>query len=445
MTKARSIVIVLALVLFVLPFSSVLAQGTIVDVAAGSDDFSTLAGLIDAGGVADALSADGPLTVFAPTNAAFDALPDFVVPYLEAHPDILTQVLQYHVVEGDVMGDMVASMDMGNELTIVSDDTGISAVNDANVVSSAEASNGMVYGIDQVLLPPMELPEVVPAFVEGAVIAAGSSTVFPLSEEVVNRWVEEGGPQSITLDSIGSGAGYERFCVAGESDIANASRAIRETEVESCHAIDRDVFPIRVGTDALAVVVNAENTFATEMTLEELALVFSIAATWQDVNPEWPAEPIERFIPGTDSGTFDYFVEEVFDEDEAPILAAENTSLSEDDNVLVTGVTGNPYAIAFFGYSYFAANEGALNAVAIESVAPNATNVNAGTYPLARPLFMYSAPEVIAEKAQVGEFLSYYLSVVNEEVVDANYFPAPSYALNRASFYVAAAIDAAMM
>jgi phosphate transport system substrate-binding protein len=354
-------------------------------------------------------------------------------------------VIDGAVMAADVSSMMAASLDMGNELTIGVTDMGVT-VNDATVVAAdIAASNGVIHGIDQVLLPPMELPEVVPSFVEGAIIAAGSSTVFPLSEEVVNRWVEEGGPQSITLDSIGSGAGYERFCVAGESDIANASRAIRETEVESCHAIDRDVFPIRVGTDALAVVVNSENTFASEMTLAELALVFSTASTWQDVNPEWPAEPIERFIPGTDSGTFDYFVEEVFDEDEAPILAAENTSLSEDDNVLVTGVTGNPYAIGFFGFSYFAANEGSLNAVAIEAVAPNAANVNAGTYPLARPLFMYSAPEIIAEKAQVGEFLSYYLSVVNEEVVDADYFPAPAYALNRASFYVAAAIDMAMM
>ncbi len=451
MFKVRNIAVILGLLLLVMPFSGLLAQdGTIVDVAAGNEDFSTLVDLVTAADLVETLSGEGPFTVFAPTNEAFAALPGFAIDYLLANPDVLTQVLTYHVLDGAVMAAdvstmMAPSLDMGNELDIVADDMGVT-VNGANVVATdVAASNGVIHVIDTVLIPPVELEEVVPAFVEGNIIAAGSSTVFPLSDAVATRFRDEGYAGNITVDSIGSGAGFERFCTEGVTDISNASRPIRDTEIEACNSIGRDVFPIRVGTDALAVVLNAENDFAGEMTLEELALAFSTADTWQDVNPDWPAEPIERFIPGTDSGTFDYFVEEVFDENEEPILAAARTSLSEDDNVLVTGVEGNPYAIAFFGYAYFSENQEALNAVSVEGIVPGAASVNAGTYPLARPLFMYSAPEIIAEKPQIGEFLSYYLQVVDEEVTGVGYFPADAAGLNTAIFLVKAAIEMGMM
>ena len=126
---------------------------------------------------------------------------------------------------------------------------------------------------------------------------------------------------------------------------------------------------------------------------------------------------------------FDYFVEEVFADNTEPILAAARTSLSEDDNVLVTGVSGNPYAVGFFGYAYYDANRDALAAASIAGIAPQASAVDAGAYPLARPLFMYAAPEIIAEKPQVGDFLAYYLAVVNEEVNAVGYFPADPYGL----------------
>ena len=451
MLKVRNIAVIMGIFLLMMPLSGLLAQdGTIVDVAAANDDFSTLVELVTAADLAETLSGEGPFTVFAPTNEAFAALPVFAVDYLLANPDVLTQVLTYHVLDGAVMSVdastmMAPSLDMGNELSITVDDMGV-AVNDAHVVSAdIEASNGVIHVIDTVLIPPVELDEVVPAFIEGNIISAGSSTVFPLSDAIATRFRDEGYAGNITVDSIGSGAGFERFCTEGVTDISNASRAIRDTEIEACHSIGRSVFPIRVGTDALAVVLNSENDFAGEMTLEELALAFSTADTWQDVNPDWPAEPIERFIPGTDSGTFDYFVEEVFDENEEPILAAARTSLSEDDNVLVTGVEGNPFAIGFFGYAYFSENQEALNAVSVEGITPGADSVNAGTYPLARPLFMYSAPEIITEKPQIGEFLSYYLQIVNEEVGPVGYFPAEEYGLNRAKFLVKAAISMGMM
>jgi phosphate transport system substrate-binding protein len=277
------------------------------------------------------------------------------------------------------------------------------------------------------------LPEVNPLEVTGDVVTAGSSTVFPLAERMAERLEMEGYSGKITIDSIGSGAGYERFCVQGETDVANASRPIKDSETASCETIGRTPIEFRVGTDALAVVVSQENDFISDATMEELAAIFSDAAvTWADVRAEWPAEPILRFIPGTDSGTFDYFVEEVFDQDKTPHLSAANTQLSEDDNVLVQGVLGSPYAIGYFGYAYYAENTGTLKILSIEGVEPTRANVDNNSYPLARPLFLYSDAAIMQQKPQVAAYIAFFLTYVNEEVIDVGYFPASDEALTQA-------------
>jgi len=277
------------------------------------------------------------------------------------------------------------------------------------------------------------LPMGDPLTVTGDVVSAGSSTVFPLAERMAARFQDEGYAGTITIDSIGSGAGYERFCVTGESDVANASRAIKDSEVESCKAIGREPIEFRVGTDALAVVVSKENTFAQNATMEELAMIFSDKAEkWSDVNPEWPSEPILRFIPGTDSGTFDFFVEVIFEKDKEPHLNAANTQLSEDDNVLVTGGEGSPYAIGYFGYAYYAENADKLNVLSIEGVAPTAETVDDNSYPLARPLFVYSDAKIMQDKPQVAAYINFFLTYVNEEIGEVGYFPASEEALNAA-------------
>lgn len=278
----------------------------------------------------------------------------------------------------------------------------------------------------------VDLPEVNPLEVTGEVVTAGSSTVFPLAERMAERFEDEGFAGTITIDSIGSGAGFERFCVAGETDVSNASRPIKDSEVESCRGIGREPIEFRVGTDALAVTVSQENDFIESATLEELAMIFGPAETWSDVNPAWPDEAILRFIPGTDSGTFDYFVEEIFDEDEGPILSASNTQLSEDDNVLVQGIIGSPYAIGFFGYAYYAENTDVLKVLSIEGVEPTQDSVDDTSYPLARPLFIYSDAEIMQAKPQVAAYINFFLSFVNEEIVDVGYFPAPGPALDQA-------------
>lgn len=278
----------------------------------------------------------------------------------------------------------------------------------------------------------VELPEVDPISVRGNISIAGSSTVFPLTERIIQRFEEDGYTDTISEESIGTGAGFERFCVAGDTDIANASRPIRPREVESCLTIGREPIELRVGTDAIVVAVSIENDFVFDLTLEEVALLFSTAQTWQDVRPEFPAEPILRFTPGTESGTFDFFVEVVMNNDEAAVLAASNIQLSEDDNVLVRGVESSPFAVGFFGFAYYLENQDLLRAIAINGAEPNAISAEDGTYQLARPLFVYTAPSVLTEKPQVAAFLIYYLTYVNEEILDVGYFPASDAALNQA-------------
>ena len=285
------------------------------------------------------------------------------------------------------------------------------------------------------------LPEVDPGKVTGNVITAGSSTVYPLSEAMVDLFKSEGYTGDVTIDSIGSGAGLERFCVSGETDIANASRAIKTSEVESCQAIGRNPIEFRVGTDAIALAVNPENDFLTDLSLADLAKVFSDQAeTWADVNPAWPAEPIKRYAPGTDSGTYDYFIEEVMipaygdDEDAAKTAfqSAANLQQSEDDNVLVQGVEGDKYAIGFFGFAYFQENQDKLKAISLDGIEPNAESAESGDYPLARPLFIYSDAKIMQEKPQVAAFINFYLTRVNELIDEVGYFPASDEALNSA-------------
>lgn len=273
-----------------------------------------------------------------------------------------------------------------------------------------------------------EFPQVNPLEVEGNIITAGSSTVFPAAEFLAAQFQDEGYMANITIDSIGSGGGYERFA-AGESDVSNASRAIRESEVEEAQANGINPIEFRIGTDALAVVVNPENDWVENASIEELAQIMT-ADNWSDVNPSWPDEPVLKFIPGTDSGTFDYFVEEVFDEDAEPLLNSANVQLSENDNILVQGIEGSPNAIGFFGYAYYANEGDALKILSIDGVEANTANVDNGTYPLARPLFMYSDREIMRSKPQVAAWLAYVLNNAADGMLGVGYFEAPVAAID---------------
>ncbi len=314
----------------------------------------------------------------------------------------------------------------------------------ASVTAINAAKNAVLGAMGMMGEMSIELPAVDPLAVSGDIITAGSSTVFPVTEAMAELFIDEGFSGNITVDSIGSGAGFERFCEAGETDVANASRPIRDSEIEACAALTpaRTPIEIRVGTDALAVVVSAENDFVTDLTLAQLAQIFSGAATtWDQVDASFPAEAIQLFSPGSDSGTFDYFVEAVLesedggnlgDDAEAAILNAPGIQFSEDDNVLVQGVEGSPYAIGYFGYAYYVEEADRLNVLSVGGIAPSAETAEDNSYPLSRPLFIYTDASILAEKPQVAAFVNFYLTNIDEVITQVGYFPASDAAINAA-------------
>ncbi len=290
-----------------------------------------------------------------------------------------------------------------------------------------------------------------PAAVTGDIYTAGSSTVGPLTEAVIEQFVADGFTGQVKNDIIGSGAGFERFCKTGETDIANASRPIKDSEVENCGKLSPARTPIGflVGLDAIAVVVNKQNDFLTNVTLDQLGKIFTSAEKWSDVDPSWPAEPILRYTPGTDSGTFDFFVETVLQKpnqianlDDAKKLAldAKNLNLSEDDNVLVQGVEGNKYAIGYFGFAYYKEQADRMKVISVDGITPSEQTAEDASYVLSRPLFIYSDAGIIKAKPQVGAFIRYYIENVNSLIEKVGYFPASQARLDEGL----AALDAAM-
>jgi phosphate binding protein len=315
--------------------------------------------------------------------------------------------------------------------------------------TTAAADDDMDGDLSQWGLPVIDPLDIDPSVTIGI---AGSSTVFPLSTAVITQWIDEGGPE-YTIESIGSGGGLERFCVEGASDIANASRAIDDEEFAACtDTWGGEPISVRVGSDALSLVISPGNYFAQDLTLEEVATAFSLTdagATWADVNPDFPAHPIQLFSPGADSGTFDYFNEVVFEEaDPPPVLSSIAEIVGEDDNLTVVGVsedgctegdTSTTCAIGYFGYAYFQENADVLQVVNVDGVTPSAETVDDGSYPISRPLYMYTAAAVIEDKPQVAEFMAYYLNNVNDLIGEVGYFPAPDESLQEAADNIAAA------
>jgi len=275
--------------------------------------------------------------------------------------------------------------------------------------------------------------------------------------------VTDGFTGNIAIAETGTSAGFERFCKEGSTDLSNASRPIKDSEVENCAAIGREVLSFQVGIDALAVTMSTEAP-VDQLKRSELIAIFTGEVTrWNEVNPEWPAENIQLFIPGTDSGTFDFFGEAVLGtkgayaerEDRFAALLAADPTTSENDYTLVEGVRGSPYAIGYFGFAYYIENEGDLKAIAIADdvknddegnlvvipeeeweaegityVEPNGDTAFSGEYMLSRPLFIYSAVSVLEEKEQVAAFINYYLTNTPEVVEEVGYFNLSTEALN---------------
>ena len=252
------------------------------------------------------------------------------------------------------------------------------------------------------------------AALSGTIEIAGSSTVFPIAE----AWAEEFGLATpgvhVNVASIGSGAGFERFC-NGETDIATASRAMHASEEEICDANGVAFIEIPVAFDGLTVAVNVNNEWADYLTLDELAKIFGpadFAVTWADVRAGWPDRRISIFSPGSDSGTFDYFSDEVNGEE--GVQRTDNSQFSEDDNVLVQGINGELGAIGYFGFAYFINNQKRIRAVPIDAgagpISPSIETIENGIYaPLSRPLFIYARVASLA-RPEVEAFLQWALT-----------------------------------
>jgi phosphate transport system substrate-binding protein len=263
----------------------------------------------------------------------------------------------------------------------------------------------------------------------GEVLADGSSTVQPLTAAAGELFGEEAPGVNVSVATSGTGGGFEVFC-QGQTDISNASRPIKDEEAATCAENGVEFTELEVATDALTVVTSAENDFITCLTTEELATLWGPDAegtitTWDQVNPDFPSGPIELYGPGTDSGTFDYFTDEI-NGDEG--VSRTDYNGSEDDNVLVRGVTGSPNALGYFGYTYYEENAEKLKAVEIDSgegcVAPSAEAAQDGSYaPLARPLFIYVNNASFAEKPQVAAFVEFYADNAAEIAEAAQYIP----------------------
>ena len=249
----------------------------------------------------------------------------------------------------------------------------------------------------------------------GSVAIDGSSTVFPVTEAVAEEFRSVAPDVRVTVGVSGTGGGFEKFC-NGETDISAASRPIKQQEIDACAEAGIEYIPLRVGLDGLAIVAHPDADFLECITMEELSILWGpdsedSVKSWNQVRAGWPDQEIKLFGPDTDSGTFDFFTEEVNGEGGAS--RADYTN-STDDNVLVTGISGSRGGSGYFGYAYYAENKERLRVAAVDGgsgcVIPSDATVSDGSYALARPLFIYVSTKSLAEKPQVREFVRYYLS-----------------------------------
>ena len=259
----------------------------------------------------------------------------------------------------------------------------------------------------------------------GEIRIDGSSTVFPITEAVAEEFIGLNPDIKIPVGVSGSGGGFKKF-IAGELDIANASRPIKAEEAAAAKAAGIEYLEITVAFDGLSVLVNKDNSWVNNLTTDELAMIWapdSKVQTWKDVNPSWPDEKIKFYAPGTDSGTFDYFTEEINGESGA---IRQDFTGSEDDNVLVQGIAGDKNAIGFFGYAYYEENKDKLKVVSINNIKPSPETIEDGTYsPLSRPLFLY-VNKASLENEAVMEFLKFYIENAADLATEVGYIQLPA-------------------
>ncbi len=272
----------------------------------------------------------------------------------------------------------------------------------------------------------------------------GSSTVYPITNAIVDKYKASAkAPTDINVAFSGTGGGFEKFC-RGETDINNASRPIQVKEMKACDQAKIRYIELPVAFDALTVVVNPKNDWLKSITIEELKKIWSPKAQnkitrWNQIRPDLPDKPLNLFGPGADSGTFDYFTEAVVGE---AGTSRTDYVASEDDNILVQGVSQDPNALGYFGLAYYQQRANQMKAIAIDSgsgaIMPDQETVEKGEYqPLARPLFIYINATSAQKNSSLRKFLDYYLEQVPEVVKGVGYVPLPqeAYHIRKVAFH----------
>jgi phosphate transport system substrate-binding protein len=263
---------------------------------------------------------------------------------------------------------------------------------------------------------------------QGDIRIDGSSTVYPITEAVAEEFRVEHPDVKITVGVSGTGGGFNKFC-RGEIDINDASRPIKEQEVASCKSSNIQFVELKVAYDGLVVVVNKENTWVKDITVDELKKIWEPSAQekitrWNQIRPQWPAEEFHLYGPGIASGTYDYFTEAIVGKSGS---SRGDYTASEDDNVLVQGIAGDKHGLGFFGLAYYEENQDKLKLVPVNNgesaVLPSVETVKNGTYkPLSRPVFIYVTNSA-AKRTEVEQFVKFYLENASVLVPDVGYIP----------------------
>lgn len=260
----------------------------------------------------------------------------------------------------------------------------------------------------------------------GSIEVDGSSTVAPLTDAVAEEFANEEADVTVNVGVSGTGGGFERFC-AGDTDISDASRAIKPEEAELCEAAGVDYVELRVGTDALTMVTSVDTDWVDCLTTEQVIKIYGPddpAQTWADVDPSFPDSELRIFSPGADSGTYDFMVEDVLGLEQP----RQDSNSSEDDNIIAQGVIGTPGSWGFFGYAYYQESGDSLRAISYDAgdgcVAPSVETAQDGSYKMTRPLYIYVRTDSL-KLPHVQAFTTYYLDVVNDLITDIGYIPQP--------------------
>jgi len=264
------------------------------------------------------------------------------------------------------------------------------------------------------------------ARLSGEIEIDGSSTVAPITEAVAEEFRKVAPDVQVNVGISGSGGGFKRF-VAGETDVSDASRVISDAEAQAAAENGVGYHEFLVGVDGLSVLVNPQNDFVECLTIDQLNAIWrpeSTVDSWDDVDPSWPDRPMRLYGPGTDSGTFDYFTDEVMGEAK---LSRPDYTASEDDNVLVQGISGDRNALGYFGFSYYQENADKLKLVSVDSgdgcVSPSVETIASGEYsPLSRPLFIYVSKASL-ERAEVRSFVEFYMENGSALTAEVGYVP----------------------